>query len=164
MIYDEAKLRFRIATVNDSNILSEHRVKFLNEVYNINYHPEEEHLKTELIDYFSKSISNNTVIAWLAEYENKVISTSTLVIWNAPFSYSGLGKNGKRGYILNMYTLLPFRKKGIASTLLKKLILEAKNNNLEFVNLHATNDGIGVYKKIGFKAPTFPELKYKIEY
>jgi len=33
---------------------------------------------------------------------------------------------------------------------------------LEFVNLHATNDGIGVYKSMGFEETKFPELKLKL--
>ena len=163
MILDKLKITFRKAKANDAYILSEYRVKFINEVFEIKTHPDAEQLKIELVEYFSQSIINKSVIAWLAEYENRIISTSCLVIWSAPPSYSSLKNKGKRGYILNMYTLNEFRRMGIASVLLEKLILEAKKMTLEFINLHATNDGIKVYKNMEFREPKFPELKLKIE-
>ena len=151
MSLDRKKLTYRRAKSNDAYILSEHRVKFINEVFDIKTHPDAEQLKVELIEYFSQSIINKSIIAWLAEYENRIISTSCLVIQSAPPSYSSLKNKGKRGYILNMHTLNEFKKMGIASVLLEKLILEAKKVKLEFVNLHATNDGIEVYKNMGVK-------------
>jgi GNAT superfamily N-acetyltransferase len=163
MIINRTNITYRKAEVKDANVLAEYRVKFLNEIFNIDVHSETEQLRIELVDYFRQSLTNNSLIAWLAKYENKIISTSSLVIWQAPLSYSGLGKKGKRGYILNMFTLKEFRKNGIASVLLEKLLWEAKSLNLEFVHLHATDDGLGVYKKIGFKEPLYPELKLKID-
>ena len=163
MILDRKKITFRRAKPDDAYILSEYRVKYINEVFGIKTHPDSEQLKIELIEYFSQSIINKSVISWLAEYENRIISTSCLVIWRAPLSYSSLGNKGKRGYILNMYTLNKYRKTGIATALLEKLIVEAKKMKLEFVNLHATNDGMMVYKNMGFAEPKFPELKLKIE-
>ncbi len=157
------EIKYRRATQNDIIILSEHRVKFINEVFNMATHPDELKLKDELITYFSKSLKDKSVIAWLALYEDKVIATSCLVIWHAPMSYAGLQSEGKRGYILNMYTLGVYRKKGIASRLLEKLIGEAKKMKLEYVSLHATEDGMRVYKNKGFAPPKFPELKLKIE-
>ncbi len=86
-----------------------------------------------------------------------------MVLWHAPPTYTGLGKKGMRGYILNMYTEKAFRKKGIASILLDKLIKEAKALNLEYVHLHATQDGIEIYRKRGFQDAKFPELNMVIE-
>jgi ribosomal protein S18 acetylase RimI-like enzyme len=103
------------------------------------------------------------VIVWIAEYENRIVSTSTLVLWHAPPTYTGLGKKGRRGYILNMYTEKEFRKMGIASALLDKLIAEAKAMDLEYVHLHSTEAGIGIYRTQGFQDAKFPELNLDIE-
>ena len=62
-----------------------------------------------------------------------------------------------------MYTLPKFRKKGIASVLLDNLISDARKLNLEYVGLHTTKDGIGIYKKKGFTAPSYPELQLKLD-
>ena len=158
-----SKITYRKATLEDVETLAKLRVVFINEVFNIKNSKDSEHLKKELIEYFTNTISDKSVIAWIAEYENKIISTSTLVLWHAPPTYTGLGKKGMRGYILNMFTKKPFRKKGIASVLLEKLINEAKALNLEYVHLHSTQDGIGIYKKLGFEDTKYPELNLGIK-
>lgn len=162
-MFEQNPIRFRKAELKDAEILAEYRVKFLNELYPGKAESQQAELKSELTSYFKDSLAENTLVAWLAEIDDEVISTSTLVIWKAPMSYSGLHKSGKRGYILNMYTITMYRKKGIAGMLLDKLIEEAKNLGLEYVHLHATNDGIEIYRKRGFKEPHFPELKLEIK-
>lgn len=151
-------ITYRKATLQDVENLAELRVIFINEVFRKEKNLEGDQLKKELIEYFTASLNDLSNIVWIAEHENQIIGTSTLVIWHAPPTYSGLGKKGLRGYILNMYTEERFRKKGIASVLIKKLINEAKRLNLEFVHLHSTNDGIGIYRKMGFQDSNFPEL------
>ena len=84
-----------------------------------------------------------------------------MVIWKYPIGFSGIGKNG-RGYILNMYTIKAFRKKGIARTLLNKLIDKAKELKLEKIHLHATIAGTHLYKSFGFKPPIYDELEMSL--
>lgn len=158
-----SKITYRKATLKDVDTLAKLRVAFINEVFNIKQSKDSEQLKLELVDYFTDTLSAQSVIAWIAEYENRIVSTSTLVLWHAPPTYTGLGKKGRRGYILNMYTEKEFRKMGIASVLLDKLIAEAKAMDLEFVHLHASEDGIGIYRKMGFEDSKFPELNLVIE-
>ena len=158
-----SKIRYRKATLEDVENLAKLRVTFINEVFNIKESKDSDQLRKELTEYFTTSLTDQSVIAWISEYENRIISTSTMVLWHAPPTYSGLGKKGMRGYILNMYTEKAFRKKGIASVLLNKLTKEAKALNLEYVHLHATEDGIGIYRKRGFQDAKFPELNMVIE-
>ena len=158
-----SQINYRKATLKDIETLAKLRVVFINEVFNIKESEDSDQLRKELIEYFSGALSNQSVIAWIAEYKNRIVSTSTLVLWHAPPTYTGLGKKGLRGYILNMYTEKAFRKNGIASILLDKLINEAKALNLEYVHLHSTEDGIRIYRKQGFRETKFPELNLVIE-
>ena len=160
---DTSKITYRKATLQDVEPLAELRVVFINEVFRIEKNQDSDQLRKELIEYFTASLSDQSIIAWVAEYEKKIIGTSTLVLWHAPPTYTGLGKNGMRGYILNMFTERKFRKKGIASVLLRKLINEAKELKLEYVHLHSTEDGIEIYRKMGFQDAKFPELNLIIE-
>jgi len=139
------------------------RVVFINEVFHIEKNKDSEQLREELVEYFTRTLLDQSVITWIAEYEQQIVSTGTLVLWHAPPTYTGLGNKGMRGYILNMYTEKEFRKKGIASILLDKLIKEAKALNLEYVHLHSTEDGIGIYRKLGFENTKFPELNMVIK-
>jgi GNAT superfamily N-acetyltransferase len=152
-------ITYRKATVKDAQKLARYRVDFLNEVYKTNDDVVSKALYNELVIYFNQSFEENSLISWIAEHEQKIISTSGLVVWKIPLSFASLGKHGRRGYILNMFTLKAYRKKGIASVLMNKLVDEAKQLNLEYLHLHTTDDGIRIYKKLGFNEPEIPELK-----
>jgi GNAT superfamily N-acetyltransferase len=162
MEIENDRINYRRANVDDIEILIDFRVRFLNELYN---HPEDDEteiLKKALEEYFSEAIPSNEFIAWLAEYGGKIIGTSGMVAWQMPARYGGL-ESGKLGYILNLYTTPEARKKGICTRLLNELIKEAKSLGLKYLHLHASEEGINIYRKAGFSKPDQIELKLRLE-
>jgi GNAT superfamily N-acetyltransferase len=143
------RIRYRRATTSDIETLVDYRVRFLNELYS---HPENEEtrvLRKSLLQYFSQAIPSNGFIAWLAEHDGKTIGTGGMVVWQMPGRYKGL-ETGRLGYILNMYTVPEARRTGICTRLLEELIREAKSLGLKYLHLHASEDGINIYRKAGF--------------
>ena len=118
-------------------------------------------LKKELREYFLEAMPQGSFIAWLAKSGDKVVATSGMVMWKIPPNNSI--KNGKLGYILNMYTVPEARGQGICTTLLEKLIDEAKALGLNRVHLHASKMGEPIYRKRGFREPGDVELVMRIE-
>jgi len=162
MHIESEKINYRMVNIDDVEALVSYRIRFLNELHE---HPEDdetETLRKSLREYFSRAIPSNDFIAWLAEYNEKIIGTSGMVIWRRPANYGGL-ESGKLGYILNLYTLPEARKKGICTRLLSELIKEAKSLGLKYLHLHATEDGINIYRKAGFVDHDQIELKLKLE-
>ena len=53
--------------------------------------------------------------------------------------------------LIHMVVKQPYRRKGIGSALLEKLLEESKARGIRTVDLHATNLGRAVYEKYGFK-------------
>jgi GNAT superfamily N-acetyltransferase len=133
----------------------------LNELYD---HPEDDKtkiLRKSLLDYFTKAIPSNDFIAWVAECNGKIIATSGMVVWQKPAIYGGV-ESGKLGYLLNFYTLPEARGKGTATRLLNELIKDAKSLGLKYLHLHASRDGINIYRKAGFVEPDQPELELRL--
>jgi GNAT superfamily N-acetyltransferase len=162
MEIENYRINYRRANVDDIGILVGFRVRFLNELYN---HPEDDEteiLRKALREYFSEAIPSNDFIAWLAEYNGKIIGTSGMVVWQMPARYGGL-ESGKLGYILNLYIIPEARRKGICTRLLNELIEEAKSLGLTYLHLHASEDGINIYRKAGFAEPDQIELKLRLE-
>lgn len=156
------KIVYRRARIDDVPNLVEYRIRFLNEQYN---HPEDgvtKILRKSLLGYFTKAIPSNDFIAWVAEYNGKMIATSGMVVWPIPARYGGV-ESGKLGYLLNFYTILEARRRGIGTRLLDELIEEAKLLGLKYLHLHASEDGISIYRKAGFVEPRMPELVLKLE-
>jgi GNAT superfamily N-acetyltransferase len=149
---------YRRAGINDVEALVDYRIKFLNELDNHRENNGTRILRQSLSEYFSKAIPGNDFIAWLAELNGRIVGTSGMVVWQLPGRYGGL-ESGRAGYILNMYTVPEARGKGICTRLLKELISEARVIGLRYLHLHATKDGIRIYKKRGFVEVEQPELK-----
>lgn len=105
-------------------------------------------------------MEDDSFIAVIAEYENRAVGFGGMVIQRIPGNFNLI--EGMAGYILNMYTIPDFRKNGICSALLNKLIEEGKNLGVKKFFLHASPDGIELYKRYGFSDPGLPELELVI--
>lgn len=145
-------INFRKANTSDIEILAKLRIDFMREV-NGSLSPEDE-LKYDVllksnIDYFNESISNGDFIAWLALDNESIVGTSGLVFYSRPPSFKNL--SGKVAYIMNIYTLDSYRKRGIADKLLQKTIVEATELGYNTIFLSATDMGKPLYLKHGFK-------------
>jgi GNAT superfamily N-acetyltransferase len=153
------KIIFRRATVDDAEVLTDFRVRFLRETFGAGDEGDTELLKEGLREYFSQAIPAGGFVAWLAEYDGEIIATSGMVVWRKPGGYTSL--SGKAGYILNMYTVPEARGLGVGSRLFDELINEAKSRGVKHLHLHATEDGIGIYRRAGFAEPGLVELELK---
>jgi len=151
MIINKANISLRKASENDIETLVENRIIFLKEAYG-NPSPElESLLRLNLREYYNRSLKSGTFISWIAEYENEAVGFSGMVIREQPGNFEI--PNGKTGYILNIFTIKQFRKNGIASLLVQKLIDVGRQKGLDKIELHATPDGEPVYRRIGFIEP-----------
>jgi GNAT superfamily N-acetyltransferase len=151
MKIDKNIITLRKASESDIETLIEYRIIFLKEAYGNPSKELESHLKNMLREYFSRSLKSEEFISWIADYENKLAGLSGMVIREQPGNFEL--PNGKTGYILNIFTIKEFRRKGIATLLMQKLIEEARQKKLDRVELRATHDGEAVYRKIGFTEP-----------
>jgi GNAT superfamily N-acetyltransferase len=152
------RISFRRANLDDVEALIEYRIRFLHELGNYPNDAKTKIVKESLRTYFSRTISSDKFVAWLAEYDGRIIGTSAMVVWQRPARYGGL-ESGWAGYILNMYTIPEARKIGVCSRLLKELIEEARALGLTYLHLHASKDGEPIYRKAGFVEPDQPELE-----
>lgn len=144
-------IKFRKAELNDVEIFIEYRIVFLNEIHKPISCDKETILRKKLRDYFNKTVKNGTFITLIAEYEEKPVGIGSMVLREQPGNFDI--PNGKVGHILNMYTIPEFRKNGICSEILKRLIKEGEKFNLSKIDLLATEQGENLYRKFGFKEP-----------
>lgn len=103
----------------------------------------------ELTQYFYEKLSDHTMIEWLAEEDKKIIATAAIIFFEFPPCFTN--KTGKKGYIANVYTAPEFRRRGIATSMLDRVVKEARERNVEHLWLEASKMGRTVYKKYGFQ-------------
>lgn len=104
-------------------------------------------LSAQLPGYFERHIGND-VTAYLAEDNGKTVATVFMVRLEKPAGVHFL--NGKTCYLMNVYTAEDYRRQGIASMLLDRLISDARAEGITCIDLSATTMGKPVYLKKGF--------------
>lgn len=153
----ETNLIIRIAGIEDISILVNYRLLYLEELQGEMNNAYKKQLTEDLQNYFRKAITEKRFLALFAELGNNPVGFGAMVLKEIP------GDAYKTIYleadILNMYTLPAYRRKGISSHILERLIAEAKKMGISKLALHTSKDGEELYKKYGFKIPLYPYLE-----
>jgi len=66
----------------------------------------------------------------------------------------------QRAVILNVYTKLDFRRRGVARQVMLAILEWIKQQGFRAVNLHASAEGRVLYEKLGFEATNEMRLKF----
>lgn len=141
----ETLIRFRFLYLTDvEGTLSEKQVNALN---------------AQLPSYFERHIGSDVTV-YLAEDNGKPISSIFMVRLEKPASVHFL--SGTTCYLMNVYTAPDYRRRGIASMILDKLIADAKSEGITCIDLSATEMGKHVYLKKGFVERGNTEMRMKL--
>ena len=138
-------ITFRKITVNDLEVFIKMRINQLRE----EGAKEDINLEAALKDYYLRHLSDGTFISWLALDNDRIIGTSGMSIVEKP-PYFGC-PSGKIGLLSSMFTDPNYRRKGIAKTLLSKVIDEAKAQGCGTVQITASDMGVLLYSDFGFE-------------
>ena len=101
-----------------------------------------------LNDYYKRHMADGTFVAWLAMDGDRIIGTSGMSFVEKP-PYFGC-PSGKIGLLSSMFTDKEYRRKGIASELLKRVTDEARNYGCGTVQITASDMGVKLYTAFGF--------------
>ncbi len=150
----------RMATHNDVDTLIKVRFDyFATEKLEIT-DDKRELISYQLKEYYSKHLNLDFFAAFIEDDSGNIVSTAFLVIFEKPANLSW--PTGKTGMILNVHTYTKYRKMGYATKTMNLLIQEAKNQDLSYIELSASELGKSLYKKLGFQefeSSHFTEMK-----
>lgn len=137
-------------------LLVDSRIAFLSEYWGQQEPEKENKLREELYKFLEEEIPAETYITWLAMDGGRCVGTGGMKVSKKPGSFRI--PDGLNGYIMNMFTLPEYRRRGIAETILNLLIEEGRKKGIKFFELHATEEGEPLYIKNNFvihKEPTY---------
>ncbi|MBR4346933.1 MAG: GNAT family N-acetyltransferase [Oscillospiraceae bacterium] len=101
-----------------------------------------------LKDYYTRHMADGTFAAWLALDGDKIIGTSGMSFVEKPPYFAC--PSGRIGLLSSMFTDKEYRRKGIASELLKRVVDEARNYGCTTVQITASDMGVKLYTAFGF--------------
>jgi predicted acetyltransferase len=151
------KITYHKATIDDVSALVDNRILFALELSEGQNEDAVKALRNQMTIYFSKAIQENTCISLIAKCEDDVAGIGSVHLRDMPGNFKN--PSGKWGYIMNMYTVPSFRRKGVCKNILNLLVTEGKKYGYNAFELHATNEGEKVYIQEGFIHHNEPTLR-----
>jgi GNAT superfamily N-acetyltransferase len=148
--------QIRRATAQDADIISWHRARMFQDMGDVSADAFEI-LRAKAQTRLEQWIDNGNYIGWLAtpadEPEMIVAGAGVQLqpILPRPLDVSTIGE-GRQGTIVNVFTEPQWRQRGIAGLLIKEIIIWSKNEQIDRLVLHASDEGRSVYERLGFVA------------
>lgn len=138
--------RYQKAAIAHIPALVALRIEFLKEVTHTDTPPTD--ITDGLEQYFRTHLPAGDYVNWLALDGDTIVATGGICFYSIPPNF--LNSSGDRAYILNVYTLPAYRRRGISKQIFGKLMQEAEQRGIKQVSLHASPDGVALYRQFGF--------------
>lgn len=105
-------------------------------------------LRPALLDYYIRHMKDGTFVSWLAVDDDRIVGTSGVSFVEKP-PYFGC-PSGRMGLLSSMYTDPRYRRRGIATELLRKAVDEARAYSCGTVQITASDMGVKLYDAFVF--------------
>lgn len=107
--------------------------------------------------YFARAIPEGSYVAWVAQHRDasgEIVGGAGLQLRELlprPHPEQTRLMRGPQALILNVFTERSWRRRGVAEALMRELLAWCRDNGVESVVLHASNEGRPLYEKLGFR-------------
>ena len=148
--------RIRRATAQDAGIVAWHRARMFQDMGDVS-DDAFEILRAKARARLKEWLDSGDYVGWLAtpadQPEMAVGGAGVQLqpILPRPLNASTVGE-GRHGTVVNVFTEPQWRRQGIAGLLIKEIITWSKDEHLDRLLLHASDEGRSVYERLGFIA------------
>jgi GNAT superfamily N-acetyltransferase len=148
--------RIRRATAQDAGIVAWHRARMFQDMGDVS-RDAFEILRAKARLRLKEWLDNGDYVGWLAtpaDQPEMVVGGAGVQlqpILPRPVNASTVGE-GRQGTVVNVFTEPQWRRRGIAGLLIKEIITWSKDEHLDRLLLHASDEGRSVYERLGFIA------------
>lgn len=139
---------YKRATLNDLEELVRTRIIVLRAANKLDESADMSEVERQSRDYYKKALADGTHTAYLVYDNDRFIGAGGVSYYRVMPTYHN--PSGEKAYIMNMYTVPDYRRKGIAFKTLDLLIQDAKERGITAISLEATDMGRPLYEKYGF--------------
>ena len=142
-------IALRRATIADAGTIAKHRRAMFRDM---GYHDEValDSMSTTFLPWLEAKMESGDYLAWLAVTAADFVVAGA-GLWLMDWPAHMVGSSTRRGNIVNVYTEPQFRRRGLARWLMKVVLHWCKVNGIDFVILHASQEGRSLYESLGFQ-------------
>ncbi len=142
------KFEYKKAAVEDIDELVRTRIIVLRAANKLSVDVDMSVVEQESYKYYKWAIDSGEHIAYLVYDNKKFIGAGGVSFYRVMPTYHN--PTGKKAYIMNMYTALEYRRRGIALHTLDLLVKDAREQGVSKIALEATDMGRPLYERYGF--------------
>ncbi|MEY2438694.1 MAG: hypothetical protein QOI34_79 [Verrucomicrobiota bacterium] len=151
-------VRIRLATTSDASIIAQHRARMFFDMGEI---PSElfESFRAKSQDKIQSMLETGEYVGWVANSENEPqqIIAGAGVQLREVMPHPGTNPNGettvaegRHALIINVFTEPEWRRRGVATLLMKRIIEWSREQRLDRIVLHAAEEARPLYERLGF--------------
>lgn len=134
------------ATKDQIDWIVRHRVEMFRDM---NWSKDDLDATKPLVKKYLKESWDNRIVCFLAIENDQIVGGCAISLFSILPSIQT--PSGNHGYIHNLFVEREYRKKGIATRLLKHCINYCKESGVSKCWLHSTDMGLSIYLKAGFE-------------
>ena len=139
---------YKKATLEDIDELTQTRIEVLRAANQLPDDTDMSEIKRQSFEYYQKDLGDDSHIAYLIYDGNRFVGAGGVSFFQVMPTYHN--PSGNKAYIMNMYTVPEYRRKGIAYKTLDLLVNDVLNRGITSIALEATDMGRPLYEKYGF--------------
>jgi GNAT superfamily N-acetyltransferase len=146
--------RIRRATAQDAGIVAWHRARMFQDMGDVS-RDAFEILRAKARARLKEWLDSGDYVGWLAtpaDQPETVVGGAGVQlqpILPRPVNASTIGE-GRQGTVVNVFTEPQWRRRGIAGLMMKEIITWSKDERLDRLLLHASDEGRSLYERLGF--------------
>jgi GNAT superfamily N-acetyltransferase len=148
----------RLATPEDADIIGWHRARMFQDMGDVPPHLFEEFCARSR-DRLRDQLTTGEYVGWLASAKDtldKIIAGAGAQLRHVlPHPLTGPNgdaaiSEGRHAIILNVFTEPEWRRRGVAALLIQRIIDWSREQRLDRLVLHASDEGRALYERLGF--------------
>ena len=153
----EPSFSIRRATIADAPIITAHR-RAMFEDMRVGTSADLDAMDAQFGPWVARALASGAYLAWFATAERgAIIAGAGTAIEDFPATPRD--QTGRRAYVMNVYTDSKYRHQGLARRLMQTLLDWCRENGIQTVALHASDEGRSLYEALGFKPTNEMRLK-----
>jgi GNAT superfamily N-acetyltransferase len=139
----------RLATLEDAGIIAGHRHRMFLDIGK--HDPQKLEVMTSAYrPWLESKMAAGEYLGWLAKASDGAVAAG-LGLWLMDWPPHVIGRDLRRGNIINVYTEAAPRRRGLARLLLNTALEWCSANRVDVIILHASKEGRHLYESVGFE-------------